>query len=161
MYHKIPRGCTVQILHSRSSHGSMLVYLAVDRLSVLFELCESVHFNCKVHSPGKTSLFLQLLCLARANNHIVPFKAVLNYQRKSTKGWQIWNILLDFSGGSLSIVQLVGDSLAQAKLQGLQSGWTGIFGNPAKLGLGTYVAFTAFCTCDEVIPCSNVFLVLM
>ena len=63
-------------------------------------------------------------------------KVMLNYRRKSTSGWEIWNILLDFSGGSLSIVQLVGDSLAEARKQGLAHGWTGIIGNPAKFGLG-------------------------
>lgn len=34
------------------------------------------------------------------------------------------------------MVQLVGDSLAEAKKQGLAHGWTGIIGNPAKFGLG-------------------------
>ncbi len=63
---------------------------------------------------------------------------LLNYRRKSTKGWQIWNILLDFSGGILSIIQLIGDSIEEAKEQGsLYSSWTtGIVGNPAKIGLG-------------------------
>ena len=63
-------------------------------------------------------------------------QVMLNYRRKSTSGWEIWNILLDFSGGSLSMVQLVGDSLAEARKQGLAHGWTGIIGNPAKFGLG-------------------------
>eukprot|EP00970_Alexandrium_tamarense_P009674 scaffold1942_cov197-Alexandrium_tamarense.AAC.6 len=63
-------------------------------------------------------------------------QVVLNYQRKSTEGWQIWNILLDFSGGTLSIVQLIGDSMAEARVQGLQHDWTGVIGNPAKFGLG-------------------------
>ena len=30
---------------------------------------------------------------------------VFNYRRKSTVGWTIYNILLDFSGGTLSIIQ--------------------------------------------------------
>lgn len=68
-------------------------------------------------------------------------QAVLNYQRKSTSGWQIWNILLDFTGGSLSVVQLIGDSIAEARAQGLQSGWRGIVGNPAKLVLGLVSIF--------------------
>ena len=61
---------------------------------------------------------------------------MLNYRRKSTSGWQIWNILLDFSGGTFSIVQLVGDSIAEANALGLPHSWTGILGNPAKFGLG-------------------------
>lgn len=52
-----------------------------------------------------------------------------NYQRKSTTGWSIHQILLDVIGSVLSIAQLVIDS-------SLQSDWSGIKGNPIKLGLG-------------------------
>ena len=30
----------------------------------------------------------------------------MNFRRKSTEGWSIGNVLLDFTGGSLSMVQL-------------------------------------------------------
>ena len=30
----------------------------------------------------------------------------MNYRRKSTDGWSIGNVLLDFTGGSLSMLQL-------------------------------------------------------
>ncbi len=30
----------------------------------------------------------------------------MNFRRKSTVGWSIGNVLLDFTGGSLSIVQM-------------------------------------------------------
>ena len=30
----------------------------------------------------------------------------MNYRRKSTVGWSIGNVLLDFTGGSLSILQM-------------------------------------------------------
>ena len=56
-------------------------------------------------------------------------QAWANYQRKSTAGWSIDQILLDVVGGVLSIAQLVIDS-------SLQSDWSGITGNPVKLGLG-------------------------
>ena len=68
-------------------------------------------------------------------------QVILNYQRQSTSGWQIWNILLDFSGGMLSILQLVGDSLAEARAQGRPHEWTGVIGNPAKFGLGLVSIF--------------------
>lgn len=51
-----------------------------------------------------------------------------NARRKSTVGWSIWQILLDFSGGILSLLQLFIDSA-------LQADWSGLFGNPVKLGL--------------------------
>ncbi len=33
-------------------------------------------------------------------------QAVMNYRRKSTMGWSIGNVLLDFTGGLLSIMQM-------------------------------------------------------
>ena len=56
-------------------------------------------------------------------------QAWANYNRKSTVGWSIEQILMDLLGGVLSIAQLVIDS-------GLQGDWSGITGNPVKLGLG-------------------------
>ncbi|KAF2399710.1 L-cystine transporter-like protein [Trichodelitschia bisporula] len=55
-------------------------------------------------------------------------QAYFNYKRKSTVGWSIGQILLDFSGGILSLLQLVIDS-------SMQGDWSGIAGNPVKLGL--------------------------
>lgn len=34
-----------------------------------------------------------------------------NYKRKSTVGWSIFNIIMDFTGGSFSLLQIVIDSL--------------------------------------------------
>jgi len=56
-------------------------------------------------------------------------QVLLNYQRKSTIGWNIWNVLLDFSGGVLSTFQLVFDAY-------YENSWTGIAGDPVKVGLG-------------------------
>ncbi len=58
----------------------------------------------------------------------------MNYQRQSTFGWSIGQILLDFSGGVLSIVQLLIDA-------SLQPDWSGVIGNPVKLGLGNVSIF--------------------
>lgn len=56
-------------------------------------------------------------------------QAYTNYLRKSTVGWSIYPMLLDMLGGVLSIAQLVMDS-------SLQKDWSGVTGNPVKLGLG-------------------------
>jgi cystinosin len=58
----------------------------------------------------------------------------VNYKRKSTHGWSIWQILFDMVGGVLSILQLVIDA-------SLQADWSGITGNPVKLGLGNVSIF--------------------
>jgi len=56
-------------------------------------------------------------------------QAWVNFKRKSTAGWSIYPMLLDFAGGWLSIGQLIIDA-------SLQNDWTGITGNPVKFGLG-------------------------
>ncbi|KAF9155078.1 hypothetical protein DFQ26_009852 [Actinomortierella ambigua] len=53
----------------------------------------------------------------------------MNYAAKSTVGWSIHNILLDLTGGVLSIGQLVLDAW-------ISGDWTGISGDPVKFGLG-------------------------
>uniref|UniRef100_A0A0N5A388 Cystinosin homolog n=1 Tax=Parastrongyloides trichosuri TaxID=131310 RepID=A0A0N5A388_PARTI len=56
-------------------------------------------------------------------------QVLLNYRRKSTIGWSIGNVLLDFTGGFMDIVQMI--------LQGSNTNdWSGFYGNPVKFGLG-------------------------
>ncbi|KAL7903598.1 PQ loop repeat domain-containing protein [Trichoderma sp. SZMC 28014] len=57
-----------------------------------------------------------------------------NYRNKSTRGWSIWQILLDVVGGILSLAQLGIDSY-------LQHDWSGVTGNPVKLLLGNCSLF--------------------
>jgi len=37
----------------------------------------------------------------------------MNFMRKSTDGWSIWNILLDFSGGVANYAQMAMQSIDQ------------------------------------------------
>ncbi|KAG0293917.1 hypothetical protein BGZ98_001975 [Dissophora globulifera] len=53
----------------------------------------------------------------------------INYAAKSTAGWSVHAILLDLTGGVLSIAQLVLDAA-------LSDDWSGISGDPVKFGLG-------------------------
>lgn len=55
-------------------------------------------------------------------------QVIANFRRRSTIGWSIIQQLLDFSGGVLSLLQLIIDSA-------LQADWSGLTGNPVKLGL--------------------------
>lgn len=96
---------------------------------------------------------LQYVKLAISIIKYVP-QAYLNYQRKATTGWSIHNILLDISGGGLSLAQLVLDSSLQSMLSfspaelsfspaelcwaGLtvwKDDWSGLTGNPVKFFL--------------------------
>jgi cystinosin len=54
------------------------------------------------------------------------FKVWINFHRKSTVGWSIHNILLDCTGGMLSITQLLLDA-------SLSGDWSGVSGDPVKL----------------------------
>lgn len=54
----------------------------------------------------------------------------LNRDRKSTKGFSIENIILDLTGGILSLLQLVVDAVL------IQASWNGVRGDWGKLGLG-------------------------
>jgi len=73
---------------------------------------------------GYALSYVKLLCTFVK---YVP-QALLNYRRQSTTGWSIHNILLDFSGGVLSLAQLFLDAF-------LSNDFSGVVGNPAKLGL--------------------------
>lgn len=55
-------------------------------------------------------------------------QVIVNFERKSTVGWSISQILFDITGGVLSLLQLVIDA-------SFQGDWSGITGNPLKLGL--------------------------
>ncbi|KAM3435775.1 hypothetical protein NHJ13734_005382 [Beauveria thailandica] len=57
-----------------------------------------------------------------------------NIHNQSTEGWSIWQILLDITGGLLSIAQQGIDSY-------LQHDWSGITSNPVKFGLGQISIF--------------------
>lgn len=74
--------------------------------------------------------FLYLLSCVKVGITVIGYlpQAMLNYRRKSTSGWNIWNNFLDIMGGILSLLQLILDSWNIHD-------WDGITGNPAKLGI--------------------------
>ncbi|KAB0795549.1 hypothetical protein PPYR_12388 [Photinus pyralis] len=61
-------------------------------------------------------------------------QAYMNYKRKSTSGWSIGLVLLDLTGGLLSVVQMILDAYNY-------NDWLSIFGNPTKFGLGLFNIF--------------------
>jgi len=75
--------------------------------------------------------FLYFLSSIKLTITIVKYipQVLMNYRRKSTDGWNVWNVLLDFSGGTLSTLQLVLDCVDMGD-------WNGISGNWTKFGLG-------------------------
>ncbi|OQR99544.1 Lysosomal Cystine Transporter (LCT) Family [Achlya hypogyna] len=75
--------------------------------------------------------FLYLLSYIKLVVSLVKYipQVYLNYQRQLTIGWTIWNVLLDFSGGLLSMAQILMTS-------SVTNDWTAITGDPVKFGLG-------------------------
>ena len=72
-------------------------------------------------------------------------QAWMNYRKKSTQGWSNTQVLLDFFGATLSLLQLVIDS-------GLQGNWSRLASNPVKLGVGGLtVVFTLVFLCQHYI----------
>uniref|UniRef100_A0A3Q3B759 Cystinosin, lysosomal cystine transporter n=1 Tax=Kryptolebias marmoratus TaxID=37003 RepID=A0A3Q3B759_KRYMA len=58
-------------------------------------------------------------------------QAYMNYRRQSTEGWSIGNVLLDFTGGVFSILQMIIQSYNNDE-------WELVFGDPTKFGLGLF-----------------------
>lgn len=73
-------------------------------------------------------LYLSYVKLAVTLIKYTP-QAYMNYQRRATTGWSIHNILLDFTGGILSLTQMI-------LLSYNYDDWISIFGNFTKFGLG-------------------------
>ncbi|KAM9949310.1 hypothetical protein ACTFIT_010517 [Dictyostelium discoideum] len=62
-------------------------------------------------------------------------QAYLNFKNKSTSGWSVHNVLLDFSGGVLSLLQMFLDVADSGN-------WNIFTGDPVKLGLSLFsIAF--------------------
>ncbi|ODA81729.1 hypothetical protein RJ55_00232 [Drechmeria coniospora] len=74
-----------------------------------------------VYALGYVKLFITLI-------KYTP-QIVTNARNRSTRGWSIWQVLLDLAGGILSISQQGIDSWQQRD-------WSGITGNPVKFALG-------------------------
>lgn len=78
-------------------------------------------------------LYLQLFSYVKLGVTLIKYvpQAWMNFKRKSTEGWSIGNVLLDFTGGSLSILQMFLQSYNN-------NDWTTIFGDLTKFGLGLF-----------------------
>ncbi|CAD5112730.1 DgyrCDS1947 [Dimorphilus gyrociliatus] len=78
-------------------------------------------------------VYLQIFSYVKLVVTLIKYipQAWMNFRRKSTDGWSIGNVLLDFTGGSLSILQMFLQSYNN-------NDWTTIFGDFTKFGLGLF-----------------------
>jgi cystinosin len=89
-------------------------------------MCTNFALALQIYTVSYVKLFVTLV-------KYLP-QIITNRRNRSTQGWAIDQILLDFAGGLLSIAQLGIDSY-------LQHDWSGITGNPVKLALGNVAMF--------------------
>lgn len=61
------------------------------------------------------------------------FQAYMNYKRQSTEGWSIGNVLLDFTGGFFSILQMILQSYNNGNYSSLLTVHTKIFNEISRI----------------------------
>ncbi|XP_004477033.1 cystinosin [Dasypus novemcinctus] len=91
-----------------------------------------------VAAVGATTWLQFLFCFSYIKLAVTLVKyfpqVYMNFYYKSTEGWSIGNVLLDFTGGSFSLLQMFFQSYNNDQ-------WTLIFGDPTKFGLGLFSIF--------------------
>lgn len=97
------------IYFSKFQRGEQRVSIVARSILTVFFLCivtmiilaftNVVHWLDFLYACGYIKLCITLI-------KYVP-QAFMNYRRKSTSGWSIGNVLLDFTGGWLSILQMM------------------------------------------------------
>ncbi|KAM5273173.1 cystinosin [Ctenodactylus gundi] len=91
-----------------------------------------------VAAVGVTTWLQFLFCFSYIKLAVTLLKyfpqAYMNFYYKSTEGWSIGSVFLDFTGGSFSLLQMFLQSYNNDQ-------WTLIFGDPTKFGLGIFSIF--------------------
>ncbi|XP_050598959.1 cystinosin homolog isoform X1 [Bombus affinis] len=112
---------------ARIIHGIFVVFILI---SMILAIVTTIKWLDFLYYCSYVKLSITLI-------KYVP-QAFYNYKRKSTVGWSIGNIFLDFTGGMLSMLQMILNAYNY-------DDWESIFGDPTKFGLGFFsVAFDIF-----------------
>ncbi|CAO1432063.1 unnamed protein product [Diamesa tonsa] len=108
---------------STIARGIITVFFAIIVVTVIMASFGNLHWLDFLNYCSYIKLAITLI-------KYVP-QAVMNFKRQSTSGWSIGNILLDFTGGTLSMLQMMLNSYNY-------NDWQSIFGDPTKFGLGLF-----------------------
>ncbi|XP_045475215.1 cystinosin homolog isoform X2 [Harmonia axyridis] len=115
---------------SLTAKGIMSFFGVIILISAILCLSNVVHWLDFLYICSYVKLTITLI-------KYIP-QAYMNYKRKSTVGWSIGNIFLDFTGGMLSMLQMIINAYNY-------DDWVSIFGDPTKFGLGFFsVLFDIF-----------------
>ena len=106
-----PRDPTQRVTRGGAAWLSLLILAVVVYAIVVASSPDGANAKKGASSGGWLSYFtfVSYVKLAISLTKYMP-QVYLNYTRKSTDGWSIHNVLLDFTGGLLSVVQLLGDA---------------------------------------------------
>ncbi len=105
-------------------------------LVALALLAIAVVFSLSLFEVVSWFFFLTFLGLVKLGCSFVKYcpQAFMNCKRRMTIGWSIGSILLDLTGGLLSVVQMFIDSIRKEE-------WTAFYGNVPKVSLGFLTIF--------------------
>lgn len=84
---------------SNIARGILSTYVIIIIIFIILASTEVLHWLDFFNTCSYIKLSITLI-------KYVP-QAVMNYRRKSTEGWSIGNIILDFTGGMLSMLQMM------------------------------------------------------
>lgn len=108
------------------------VYISVGCFFVFGTVCAAVQFSGKMaeHKDWNGCLALGYIKVLITLMKYLP-QVYRNWRRKSTVGWSILNILLDFTGGSLSVLQIF--------IDGANTGNWNVFGNGGTFNIAKFL----------------------
>ncbi|KAH8359755.1 hypothetical protein KR093_008694, partial [Drosophila rubida] len=115
---------------SKTAYGLLVIFALVVIVSAGLAGGDVIHWLDFLYYCSYVKLTITII-------KYIP-QALMNYRRKSTVGWSIGNILLDFTGGTLSMLQMILNAHNY-------DDWASLFGDPTKFGLGLFsVLFDIF-----------------
>ncbi|XP_014258389.1 cystinosin homolog isoform X2 [Cimex lectularius] len=115
---------------SKVAKGIICLFAVVLGVAIILSWTASISWLQFLNVCGYIKLTITLI-------KYIP-QAYMNFRRKSTVGWSIGNVLLDFTGGVLSMVQMIINA-------DNYDDWNSIFGDVTKFGLGLFsVVFDMF-----------------
>ena len=105
---------------------SPISFATIGLLAALLFICIAYTVEILTHTYGfHWSDFLRLLVSMKvilSASATVP-QLTLNKSRNSTEGWNIWNVVLDFTGTILFIGQIIGDSIDSREYLTIKYNW--------------------------------------
>uniref|UniRef100_A0A914DT48 Cystinosin n=1 Tax=Acrobeloides nanus TaxID=290746 RepID=A0A914DT48_9BILA len=114
--------------YERGKQRVSYICISLSTILVLFSFASFAFSFFEVFSWLQFIKNLSYVKMVVTLSKYVP-QVILNWRNKSTVGWSIINVLLDFTGGFMDIMQMIFQAINT-------DDWSGFYGNPVKFGLG-------------------------